>query len=587
MESMNFTIAGQVLDRATGRPEPDARVEFARWDPETYRLDLPVAEAPTTEQGNFFLSLSDEEYRAAFATDQPVYVQVSAFRESQQIGIGGTALGPDARHAYVTVHTGGSTGDDRDETNITIEDASLDLGTFNPPAGGPGYTASPEQLVSEALSQVVGARWTPDATPARTWELVDRAFTAEQREGATEYVWNRQYSVQPGGDAPLTGAQAVLLDRVNQSVTEMQGILRSLQPATTAAFDMEEGEAVRSLLTTLLSQLLSEIGMVPPRQPKIEILLDSVDSELTRMEDVFLFSRPFVTVEQASKATDFDKLSSLAGQLRSAWVTYLEAADEPENFGTELVLVWRDLAAVTEMVQDSRAALASVLVSPGEQQTIYIPESAGERGVSLAGLLDWAGGLEAYARTLLGEGGLRGAAVLLPDVQALKDLLEQFLDELESQADEHPGLKRPRVRRALAELDGNLDVVIRSLTRLQAGAAAAGAGRRGPEWRGAPYTDQDWRRAGRPAGRPSRSYPQEPAAEGELGGEVEGEPRAEVAAEPAPSAPPEAPESGAEEGEAEPPSDSAEGGDAAGDRGDQKAPRRRGRGNRGKGASGQ
>jgi hypothetical protein len=473
MRSMTFTVAGRVLDRATGRAQPGAIVQLAPWQPKEYRVGLALKEAPTSENGHFFLELSSDEYWNAFGSDEPVFVQLNAFLESQQIGFAHATLGPGQQQINVDINTSATSADGKDfgGSDITIEDASVDLGTFNSPAGGtPGFAPSPEQLVSDTLSQLVGARWTPDAPPARTWQLVDRAFTAEQRGGETEYVWNRKYSVQPGGDVPITGEQAVLLDRAKQSVTEMQSILRSLQPGSTADYDTDEGEAVRSLLVTMLSELLTEMGLVPPRKPKIDTLLDSIGGELERMKDVFRFSGPFVTVEQAGKRTDFDKLEALADQLQNGWVRYLKAQDEPENFGTELVLIWRDLAAVTEMVGDTRVVLASSMVSPAEQQTIYVPQKEVEQGVSIAGILDWAGGLEGYARTLLGEGGLRGAAVLLPYVENLKTLLEQLIAELESQAQEHPGLRRPRVRRALTELDGNLDAVVKSLTRIQAGA---------------------------------------------------------------------------------------------------------------------
>jgi hypothetical protein len=460
-----LTFNGRLVDKTSGRGSGVCQIQVFAWLRAEGRQGPYLRTAQSDNDGRFDLTFTAADIQRVreFGADE---IHLTVFKASDAIASVTTTL--DRKRTTSTLLVKTESADAKRSNDITIEDAWVDLGSGAGASAGAAGAGQPlSKVVSDALGTVVGARWNPSDPPQRQWELLDRAFSAQKVDGRTTYMWNRAYSVTAATtDGPLTGDQAILADLANTTRPQMLSLLQGLKPAIPSKFDAIEGEATRSIMGTLLTEMTAELNRVPPRMPKVETLVKSIQEQLKRLERVFGFLRYSITLGQAEGRTDFDKLRLLVTQLTEATKTFLERAAVPEDFGTQLILLRRVLAAVTETVEDTRKALESVLISQAEQVNIYLGRSSTTPGVSVAGILDWAASLETYARTLIEEGGMRGVEVLVPTVEALKGLVDLLLNPRDGTADQYPAIRRPRVQRPLGELDSNLEEVLDRLRAL-------------------------------------------------------------------------------------------------------------------------
>ncbi len=460
-----LTFNGRVVDKTSGRGSGVCQIQVFTWLRAEGRQGPYLTWAASDQDGRFTLTFTRDNLRAIrdIGADE---IHLTVYKASDAIASVTTSIVRKATTSALLIKT--ESADAKTSKDITIEDAWVDLGSGSgAPAGAAGAGQPLSKVVSDALGSVVGARWNPSDPPQRQWELLDRAFSATKVDGRTTYMWNRAYSVTAAtADGPLTGDQAILADLANTTRPQMLSLLQGLKPAIPSKFDAIDGEATRSIMGTLLTEITAELNRVPPRMPKVETLVKSIEEQLGRLERVFGFRRYSITLGQAEGRTDFDKLRLLVTQLTEATKTFLERAAVPEDFGTQLILLRRVLAGVTETVEDTRKALESVQISQAEQLNIYLGRTSTTPGVSVAGILDWAASLETYARTLIDEGGMRGVDVLMPTVEALKGLVDLLLNPPDGIADQYPAIRRPRVQRPLGEVDSNLDEVLDRLRAL-------------------------------------------------------------------------------------------------------------------------
>ena len=187
------------------------------------------------------------------------------------------------------------------------------------------------------------------------------------------------------------------------------------------------------------------------------------------------------TVEEEQNLTNFRILADYLTGVRVSWIAnrrfFARPAKQP-FFGTHLVLLSRQLSVVAESVDEVRFAMDSVFIGPAERQTLEIVIAggiviAGDEEVANAGqaalvpmfieeLLSW---VEKFASeegpSLIVDGGKFAVHdAFLPVAARLRDLVTGAIEP--DNHDELPrGYRTLRVRRALEELAGQLDELVR------------------------------------------------------------------------------------------------------------------------------
>jgi hypothetical protein len=281
----------------------------------------------------------------------------------------------------------------------------------------PGATLG--QTALKAISDVLG--WQVKLDAKGFLGALNASFALKQIQGHTEAVWTpRTYAVQTDLSGGITGAQASIYKRAKDALEQSLPLLDGLYPLFKEAKD-EDVAAVRATVRSQFADLVGELGLLGgprvarvtqlfflmlgqrfsqdptnPQVPKVVTDPDQISGSLGTLRNEFGFSLSddqVNTVEDEQDVTNFRILSDYLTSLAQSWLNNLQffglAATATPFFGTQLVLLSRQLSVVAESVNEVRFTLDSVFVGPAERQSLQINFGAGTQPMILEDLLTW------------------------------------------------------------------------------------------------------------------------------------------------------------------------------------------------------
>jgi hypothetical protein len=370
------------------------------------------------------------------------------------------------------------------------------------PETAPG--AGPAPSVDRALREVLGASATA-RDPAGFLASLERSFTIHEppaigtpaddggkvagtvvsRTGEGRVLtWTpRGYALQADLGA-LSGAQASLYRRAQQALEAALPLIAGLEPLI--PYEDEEAltaqrEVIRSELQRvvqelgslggpsvgLVDQLLTSlVGVAPANAQPTRIDAEEVGGHLNDLREHFGLKRELInTLEEEQNFTNFLVLSDYVTTLFGEWVAVRDAftgapGGEAAFFGTQLVLISRELQVASESVHEVVAALDAVLIGPSERQTLSLSVAGSQ--VFLGQLLDWADRLLTVdAPQLIETAGREGAFSLEPTLTTLQEQVTTFADAATALPEGFPTLFRNLVvQSTLRSLSGSLSKLV-------------------------------------------------------------------------------------------------------------------------------
>jgi Carboxypeptidase regulatory-like domain len=468
-----------------------------------YRFKAPTA-------GTFFIRVREEDGFASQLTPVTVNRPTTAptlFTSTRAAGGGGTGgAGGNG--------SGGASPVTTELNDFPFLTEEVDLGGRGGPAQ-PGGAGAVGQTVERALREVLG--WRPRASDPKGFQAaLLQAFTSEEVAGHTEYHWNpRSYAVEIQADlGAVTGAQASLYNRAKAAVDQVLPLLDGLEPLR-VDFDPENVAAIRAIVRSQLTELVKELGIEGgPRVQRIDQLFsfllgdtivaadprarrdpDLVGGSLGILRDRFGLRRFLINdVGEEGRFSDFlilvDHVVSLAESWDAQREFFVRGSTLVEPFlGTQLVLLSRDLEVIAESVHEVEFALDSVFLGPSERQTLELRFPPGSASnplpapgttvarssppMFLSELLEW---VERFAteegRQLIDEGGKQAVVVAFrPTILLLQALVRDARVSPAGAQDPTrmpDAYRRPRVQRALAELESQLAAAAARVEQIRA-----------------------------------------------------------------------------------------------------------------------
>ena len=360
--------------------------------------------------------------------------------------------------------------------------------------GASGGTVALGRMVEQAVTEVLGRR--PRVADTKSFvAALTQSFTCTEVEGHSVCTWTPRGAIgQTELGATITGAQASLYQRAKVALDNALPLLDKLTPLRPDA-DLQEVEAVRSIIRTEFIEVVNELGVEGgPRVQRVDDLFDVLidpasdnrrqrpqrrgfgilgtgtnilaspnlleelcSGEIGRLGDVFGLTRDRVnTIEEEQNLTNLVILRDYVDSLYDSWLefrpSFLGGADN--FFGTQLVLLQRALSVVAESVSEVAFAMDSVFLGPAERQTVRIDFPAPTPPMLVEELLSW---VQTYASEegprIIQDAGKRGARpVVSSTLERLHDLVRTADGRIR-----HPAARHPRVRRTLGELAAQLD----------------------------------------------------------------------------------------------------------------------------------
>jgi hypothetical protein len=314
--------------------------------------------------------------------------------------------------------------------------------------------------VDRALRDVLG--WTPKAGDAKGFvTALTRAFTPVDVPGIPgmrTWDWTpRGYALQADLGA-ITGAQASLYRRAQQALEESLPLIEGLTPLIEYG-DPEQQDASRHIVRSELQQVVDELGAEggPSVSLADELLKDlvgaapaanskpmsseDVGGQLALLRDRFGLIRDLVnTVQEEQAFTNFLVLSDYVTGLWLEWGNvrdfFAGVGGGVPFFGTQLVLISRELEVAAESIREVYASLDAVLIGPAERKTLSLdvtlgtPPNTTTTKVFLGALLDWADRfITTDAPYLVETAGREGAIALEPTLETLAAEIAAFVPQ--------------------------------------------------------------------------------------------------------------------------------------------------------------
>lgn len=422
----------------------------------------------TGRSGNFIVEFPEDPFEGQLLTPNEQSVVVNSitrrnakYRQRAELDGG------------ITSSSSSSRGD--------VPEALFDIASYMPTAqdnftpssrgsSGDRNSSDLKYVVDSAFNEVLGRNLRND-DPKAFLASLERAFTAEEVKGKTQYTWTpRSYAVQTELGGKISGAQASLYHRAKIAIDDAIPLLDGLKPLN-PDYDNEEVEAARAIVRTEMMELTRELGLEGgPRIQRVEHIFDLIEEQLQRFRKVFgLKSKNVITVEEEQNLTNFLVIEDYIKGLRRAWQEFRKdfTGIGSEYLGTQLVLLSRTLSVVAESVAEAYQAMDDVGLGPSERRTIPIRLSEQDRknsDIYLEDLMSW---IEHFASeeapSLIQDGGKRGVSAILSVAGQLSKLTIGA-----TQADvNHVGFRTERVKRTLRELASQLHEVYRLAEQLQ------------------------------------------------------------------------------------------------------------------------
>ncbi|HEY3741813.1 MAG TPA: hypothetical protein VGL53_18310, partial [Bryobacteraceae bacterium] len=259
--------------------------------------------------------------------------------------------------------------------------------------GGSGSGGSDlGNLVSRAVSEVLGWKMKPGDTKGFVGALT-QSFSLKESEGHVNATWTpRTYAVQTDLNGGISGAQASVYARGKDAIESSLPLLDGLYALDPEAAP-EDVLALKAVAKSQLGELVNELGMLPPRVGRVNqyfgLLLgdntfppsatansmlsatdpDLIGGTLGNLRDELglnFTTQDFVnSVEDETDLSNFRVVSDYITSLAQSWlnnVGFLVLTTKTPFFGTQLVLLSRQLMVVAESVDEVRFTLDSVFV---------------------------------------------------------------------------------------------------------------------------------------------------------------------------------------------------------------------------------
>ena len=349
-------------------------------------------------------------------------------------------------------------------------------GGFGGGSAGAGYG----QAVDQAIRDVLG--WRPSGDVAGFQAALTGAFQLREVEGHTAWTWQqRGYAVQADMGA-LTGAQASIYARAKSALDQLLPLLAGLTSLNPALFPEQDREAMRTVVTAELQELVGELALEGgPRIQRVDELFglllgdsigstnlnpDVVQGQLGILRQRFALTADWIeTVDDERVVTNFRVIVEQILALQASWSNdrgLLAGIDSRTSLGTILIWLSRGLEAVCESVSDLTFALDSVYIDAAQRQVIELSFGPGQPPLLLSDLLDWiVRASRDEGPRLIQDAGKDGVRAFAPVLRRLRGLVGQTVQAV-ADPDLSPGLRTPRVARAFAVLHDQL----REATRL-------------------------------------------------------------------------------------------------------------------------
>jgi hypothetical protein len=356
--------------------------------------------------------------------------------------------------------------------------------------------AATGQSAALAIGDVLG--WKVSSTDPKGFVgALTQAFTLNNVEGHVESTWNpRTFAVQTDLGGGITGAQASLYTRAKDALDQSLSLLDGLYPLDPDA-DPEYVKALREMARSQMTEIVREFGAVGlPSILRIdtyfEILLgqhpsrnfnavqfdpDLIKGTLGQLRDtygIFFRGNPFNnSIEDEQDITNFRVISDYMTSLMQSWIAnrefFIVAPNRVAFFGTQLVLISRQLNVIAETVDELRFTLDSVFIGPNERQTLLLKFS--DHHLPPMFLEDVLVEIEKFVKDegprLLRDGGkISITNNILPVVKSLRHMVEQA-HEPENKRALPDGFKTARVRHALDDLHDQLGELIKLTTQVE------------------------------------------------------------------------------------------------------------------------
>jgi hypothetical protein len=337
-------------------------------------------------------------------------------------------------------------------------------------AAAPGYGQAVDQVIRDVLG------WRPGGDVAGFQAALSGAFQLREVEGHTEWTWQqRGYAVQADMGA-LTGAQASIYARAKSALDQILPLLAGLTPLNPALFPPQDLEAIRTVITTELAELVGELGLEGgPRIQRVDELFglllgdkvgsknlnpDVIRGQLGVLRDRFGLTLDEVdTVDEERIVTNFRIVVEQVLTLQASWSTdrdLLTPLDPRASFGTILIWLSRSLEAVVDSVSDLNFALDSVFVDAAQRQVVEL-KFPGEPVLLLSDLLDWVvRASRDEGPRLIQDAGKDGVFAFAPVLRRLHGLVRSTRQAARKEPGLPHGMRTPRVDRALQVLVAQL-----------------------------------------------------------------------------------------------------------------------------------
>jgi len=369
---------------------------------------------------------------------------------------------------------------DLDAYPILTEEVGYPPSPLAPSAPGTASTGMPAapagaplgQIAFRAVADVLG--WKPKAGDVKGFVgALNQAFTLTDFEGHVDATWTpRTYAVQTDLSGGITGAQASMYSRAKEALDQALPLLEGLYTLDPEA-DAEDVAALKSVAQSQLSELVNELAL--PGGPRV-----------TRVNQYFgllLGPETFPSSPQPNQpllTTDPDQVGGSLGNLRDELglnftrQDFVNTVADEQNlsnfrilsdyttFGTQLVLLSRQLSVVAESVDEVRFTLDSVFIGPAERQTLPL-NFPGEDGLFLEDLFNWIQNFAAEeGPRLIQDGGKFGVhSTFLPIARKLHNLVRRIVGNNPITNGLPHGFHTSRVQRSLRQLDGELRELVR------------------------------------------------------------------------------------------------------------------------------
>jgi hypothetical protein len=387
-------------------------------------------------------------------------------------------------------------------------------------AGGGGGAAL-GQVVSQALNGVLGWKLKSD-DPKGFLAALNASFTCTEVEGHTLCTWQqRNYVVQSDITGGIAGAQASIFARAKDALDQSLPLLNGLYALDPTA-EPERVYAFREVVRDQLTQVVNEFGYqggprvarvntyftillgnafvgIPPLAPQlVQTDSDLIGGTLGALRDTYgiftarLGVRNLLinTVDDEQDTTNFRVLADYVTSLTQSWVSnigLLAGAGGTTFFGTQLVLISRQLTVVSEDVDEVRFALDSVFIGPDERQALQVNFNYSPLNLPLPAappfgrapgnpvvmfFEDFAGWAQNFvseeAPQLIQSGGIIGVrSTVLTIIQQLEGLAFGILDVNNPNNPGLPlGFHTGRVQQTLQQLDDDLVQLFRQLSTI-------------------------------------------------------------------------------------------------------------------------